>query len=34
MDKDYLLKVGEMYHMALREREVEVDRLTDELVIT
>jgi hypothetical protein len=33
MDRDYLLEVGEMYHRALRE-EVEVDRLTDELVST
>jgi hypothetical protein len=34
MDKDYLLEVGEMYHRALREQEVEVDRLTHELVST
>jgi hypothetical protein len=24
-DRDYLLEVGEMYHRALREQEVEVD---------
>jgi hypothetical protein len=34
MDRDYLLKVGEMYHRALREMEIEVDRLTHELVST
>ena len=34
MDRDYLLEVGEMYHRALRELEVEVDRLTHELVST
>jgi hypothetical protein len=34
MDKYYLLEVGEMYHRALREQEVEVDRLTHELVST
>jgi hypothetical protein len=34
MDKDYLLEVGEMYHRALREQELEVDRLTRELVST
>jgi hypothetical protein len=33
-DRDYLLEVGEMYHRALREQEVEVDRLTHELVST
>ena len=33
-DKDYLLGVGEMYHRVLREQEVEVDRLTHELVTT
>ena len=33
-DRDYLLEVGEMYHRALREQEVEVDRLTHELVRT
>jgi hypothetical protein len=31
MDKDYLLGVGEMYHRALREQELEVDRVTHEL---
>jgi hypothetical protein len=34
MDKDYLLEVGEMYRRALREHELEVDRLTHELVST
>jgi hypothetical protein len=34
MDRDYLLEVGEMYHRALREQEIEVDRLTHELVST
>jgi hypothetical protein len=34
MDKDYLLEIGEMYHRALREQELEVDRLTHELVST
>jgi septal ring factor EnvC (AmiA/AmiB activator) len=34
MNRDYLLEVGEMYHRALREQEVEVDRLTHELVRT
>jgi hypothetical protein len=34
MDRDYLLEVGEMYHRALREKEVEVDRLTHEWVST
>jgi hypothetical protein len=34
MDRDYLLEVGEMYHRALRENEIEVDRLTHELAIT
>jgi hypothetical protein len=34
MDKDYLLEVGEMYHTAMREKELEVDRLTCELVST
>jgi hypothetical protein len=33
-DRDYLLEVGEMYHRALREQEVEVDRLTVDLVST
>jgi hypothetical protein len=27
-DRDYLLRVGEMYHEALREQELELDRLT------
>jgi hypothetical protein len=30
-DRDYLLRVGEMYHEALREQELEMDRLTEEL---
>jgi hypothetical protein len=34
MDRDYLLQIGEMYHRALREHELEVDRLTHELVST
>jgi hypothetical protein len=34
MHKYYLLKVGEMYHRALREQELEVDRLTHEGVST
>ena len=34
MDRDYLLEVGEMYHRALREQEVEVDQLTHELMST
>jgi hypothetical protein len=34
MDRDYLLEVDEMYHKALREQEVEVDRLTHDLVST
>jgi hypothetical protein len=34
MDRDYLLEIGEMYHRALREQELEVDRLTRELVST
>jgi hypothetical protein len=32
MDIDYLLKIGGMYHRALREQELEVDRVTRELV--
>jgi hypothetical protein len=31
MDRDYLLEVGEMYHRALRKKEIEVDQLTHEL---
>jgi hypothetical protein len=34
MERDYLLEVGEMYHRALREQEVEVDRLTHALMST
>jgi hypothetical protein len=33
-DRDYLLGIGEMYHGALREQELEVDRLTHELEST
>ena len=33
-DRDYLLEVGKMYHRALSEQEVEVDRITHELVST
>jgi hypothetical protein len=33
-EKDYLLGIGEMYHRALTEQELEVDRLTQELVST
>jgi hypothetical protein len=33
-DRDYLLGIGEMYHRALREQELEVDRLTHELEST
>jgi hypothetical protein len=33
-DRDYLLGIGEMYHRALREQELEVDRLTQELEST
>jgi hypothetical protein len=34
MDRYYLLEVGEMYHRALREKGIEVDRVTHELVRT
>jgi hypothetical protein len=34
MDRDYLLRIDEMYHRALREQELEVDRLTHELEST
>jgi hypothetical protein len=34
MDRDYLLEAGEMYHRALREQELEVDRLAHELEST
>jgi hypothetical protein len=30
-DKDYLLGIGEMYHRALRDHELEMDRFTQEL---
>jgi hypothetical protein len=30
-DRDYLLRIGEMYHEALREQKLEVDILTQEL---
>jgi hypothetical protein len=33
-DRDYLLRVGEMYHEALREQELEMVRLTQELEST
>jgi hypothetical protein len=33
-DRDYLFRIGEMYHEALREQELEVDRLTQELEST
>jgi hypothetical protein len=33
-DRDYLLRVGEMYYEALREQELEMDRLTQELEST
>jgi hypothetical protein len=33
-DRDYLLRIDEMYHEALREKELEVDRLTQELEST
>jgi hypothetical protein len=33
-DRDYLLRVGEMYHEALREKELEMDRITQELEST
>jgi hypothetical protein len=34
MDRDYLLRIGKMYHRALKEQESEVDRLTHELEST
>ena len=34
MDRDYLLEFGEMYHRALKEKGVEVDQITHELVST
>jgi hypothetical protein len=30
MDKDYLLKANDMYHRALREQDLEVERITHE----
>jgi hypothetical protein len=33
-DRDYLLRVHEMYHEALREHELDMDRLTQELEST
>jgi hypothetical protein len=33
-DRDYLLRISEMYHEDLREKELEVDRLTQELEST
>jgi hypothetical protein len=34
MDRDYLLGIGELYHGALREQDLEVDKLTHELEST
>jgi hypothetical protein len=34
IDRDYLLRVGEMYHEALREQNLEMDQLTHELEST
>jgi hypothetical protein len=34
IDRDYLLRIGEMYHEALREQELEMDQLTQELEST
>jgi hypothetical protein len=34
IDRDYLLRMGAMYREALREKELEVDRLTQELEST
>jgi hypothetical protein len=34
IDRDYLLRIGEMYHEALREQELEMERLTQELEST
>jgi hypothetical protein len=33
-NRDYLLRIGEMYHEALRERVLEMDQLTRELEST
>jgi hypothetical protein len=33
-DKDYVLRIGDTYHEALREQKVEVDRLTQQLEST
>jgi hypothetical protein len=33
-DRDYLLAIGELYHRALREQELEMDRLTQKLEST
>jgi hypothetical protein len=33
-DKDYLWEVGDMYHRALREQDLEVDQITHDLVRT
>jgi hypothetical protein len=33
-DRDYLLRIGETYHEALREQELEMERLTQELEST
>jgi hypothetical protein len=34
IDRDYLLRIDEMYHEALREQELEVDKLIQELEST
>jgi hypothetical protein len=34
INRDYLLRIGEMHHEAQREQELEVDRLTQELEST
>jgi hypothetical protein len=34
IDMDYLLRVGEMYHEALREQELEMDRISQDLEST
>jgi hypothetical protein len=34
IDRDYLLGIGELYHRALREQELEMDRLTQEFEST
>jgi hypothetical protein len=34
IDRGYLLRIGETYHEALREQELEIDQLTQELEST